>query len=344
MVRTSARASSLPADTLVDTAKTMMCSPTTCATARRMSSGQRARGTLTKRWYSSRLVSGERSITLCTPETAGWAASHRLRSYAWPTRAASSGEPVRWLTTTMTGATWLPRTPAAAAPRHGAPPPTAGARKHRPRRAGDAGRGAQEKQERRHGHEHPPWMGHDEGGEAMPESGSSIHAGGTEAGERQSIHAGTQQGQGGREKGQPIHDREDDDQGAREPQRADIPQPEHEHAEETDGHRHPREEDGPPGGGHGDGEGVGDRAAGDLFPEAAHDEERVVDGDAEADHGHDVRRVGRHRHVASEDLRSRDAPVMASSPTPRGRRAATTERKARRRKSATTGRMIISAR
>ena len=176
--------------------------------------------------------------------------------------------------------------------------------------------GAQEKQERRHGHEHPPWMGHDEGGEAMPESGSSIHAGGTEAGERQSIHAGAQQGEGGREKGQPIHDREDDDQGAREPQRADIPQPEHEHAEETDGHRHPREENGPPGGGHGHGEGIGHRAASNFLPEAAHDEERVVDGDAEADHGHDVRRVGRHRHVASEDLRSRDAPRHGEQPHP----------------------------
>ena len=69
-----------PAGTLVDTAKTMLCGPTTCATSRRMSSGHSSIGTYTKRRYASRLVSGERSIALCTPDTAGWAASQRFRS------------------------------------------------------------------------------------------------------------------------------------------------------------------------------------------------------------------------------------------------------------------------
>ena len=43
----------------------------------------------------------------------------------------------------------------------------------------------------------------------------------------------------------------------------------------------------------------------DLLAEAAHDEQRVVDGDAEADHADDVRRVDRHRHETRQQKRAR---------------------------------------
>ena len=117
----------------------------------------------------------------------------------------------------------------------------------------------------------------------------------------------TKDGEGGGQEGQPVEHGQRDHDGPRQPQRPDVAEAEHDHAEKPDGHRDPGEENGAPRRRHGVGEGLGNRPPPDLLAKAVHDEQRVVDGDTQPDHGHDVRRIGRDGHVARKQLGPRDA-------------------------------------
>ena len=90
----------------------------------------------------------------------------------------------------------------------------------------------------------------------------------------------------------------------------DEAEPDHGQAHQRDDHRDPGEQDGPAAGVHRLDDGFLDaEAEAEAFPEAGHDEQRVVDADAESDHGdHRRHEVGHRDHVAQEgDEREPDA-------------------------------------
>jgi hypothetical protein len=78
-----------------------------------------------------------------------------------------------------------------------------------------------------------------------------------------------------------------------------------EHAQQTDRHGEAGEQDGPARRGDGASQRLRGRALANFLAEAAHDEEGVVDRDAQADHADDVRRVDRNRDEAGQQERAR---------------------------------------
>src|SRR5215471_1240251 len=104
----------------------------------------------------------------------------------------------------------------------------------------------------------------------MPEASRTAPE--AESGNGQRVYVASQQGERGGQEGEPIENGQSDDERPRHAESPDIPQAEHEHAEETDGYGHAGEQDGPSRAGQRDGERSGHRPADDLLAETAHDE------------------------------------------------------------------------
>ena len=131
-----------------------------------------------------------------------------------------------------------------------------------------------------------PRMGHDHGGQTSPEVLRRPTLARPE--HRPRIYSGPQHCQQGRQECQAIDHGQGDHEGAAEPDGPEVPEAERVEAEEPHRHCEAREEGRNARRPQRPAQGVGDGALANFVPEAAHDEERVVDGDRQADHSHDV--------------------------------------------------------
>src|SRR5919107_623746 len=120
---------------------------------------------------------------------------------------------------------------------------------------------------------------------------------------RRMFKDGEQRGQ----EGQPVEHREGDDYGAGEAYGVEVGHVEEEETHKAYGHGEPREQDGAARRGHGARQGFWHGVAADLLTETAHDEERVVYGYAEPDHGDDVGRVDGDVHQPRQEEGPREA-------------------------------------
>jgi hypothetical protein len=113
--------------------------------------------------------------------------------------------------------------------------------------------------------------------------------------DRQRVHPGAEHGQQRRQQGQRGHHRDQHRGHPAEAHRAQEHLREDQQPGQRDRHREPGDRDGAPGGRHrADDRLLGVQAPGQLLPEAAHQEQAVVDGQAEAENGDHVDREDGH--------------------------------------------------
>ena len=159
---------------------------------------------------------------------------------------------------------------------------------------------ADEEQQRDDGYEHAPGMSHDRRCHAVPESAPGVGPFGMEECNAQRVHAWAQDSQERRQRREPVEHGEPHDHRPRPPHGPEVAQAQQDHAEETNGNSEPGEKNRAAGSGDRVCECFRGRALADLLAEAAHDEQRVVDGDTEADHAYDVGCVDRNRDDTRE--------------------------------------------
>jgi hypothetical protein len=152
----------------------------------------------------------------------------------------------------------------------------------------------EEQQECDHRYEDAPGVGHHRGRQPLPKAATGVALGVQER-HAQRVHAGTEHRQDRRERRQAVDDRERDHDRPRPADRPEVAEPQEQYAEQPDGDGETGEENRSARRADGAAQRLGGRLRADLLAEAAHDEERVVDGHAEADHADDVRRVDRDR-------------------------------------------------
>ena len=161
---------------------------------------------------------------------------------------------------------------------------------------------AEQEQDPDDGHEDAPGMRHHRRRQAMPEAQAGALA--VEERHAQRVHPRPQHRQERGERGEAVDDGERDHDRSRPTDGAEVPQTQEQHAEEADRHGEPGEQDRAARRGDGARQRLRRRARTNLLTEAAHDEERVVDRHAQADHADDVRRVDRHRDETGEEERA----------------------------------------
>ena len=147
-------------------------------------------------------------------------------------------------------------------------------------------------------HHDRPRARHHDVGDAVPEGGR----GAVRAHERQAegVHARTEDGEQGGQKREAVEDGRHHDDHPRQPHRADRAGAQQQEARQADGDGDAGEHDRAARRRERAGQRLGAVAATQLLAEAADDEQRVVDGDAQADHADDVVGVGRDRREPAE--------------------------------------------
>ncbi len=152
---------------------------------------------------------------------------------------------------------------------------------------------AQRDQKREQRHEHQHWPSHHAVGEPRPEAAALPGPSGRsrQRSDGDGVDPRSKDAQQGGQEGQRAHDAQRDDQRARQahrPQRGDV---EREQREQADDDRRAREQHGPARGRHGPGDGALDRfATRQLLAEPRDQEQRVVDAEAQAEHGRQIER------------------------------------------------------
>ena len=146
---------------------------------------------------------------------------------------------------------------------------------------------------------------HDRAGEARPRSvGVTVDR---HLADGSAIEVAPEQREQGRQQGQGGGDREEHDDRPGDPDRTQDHELEEDEAQEAEQDRQAAEEHGPTGGGHGQADGrpeplrVVGIAAGQLLPELAGHEQRVVDAEAEAEEGRQVEHEDAHRRQRRDD-------------------------------------------
>ena len=268
-----------------------MCRPMVWARAPWIAGGPVARMTASI-WYWPSGKDGSRSTKLSTRCTPGSVASQRLTPYSSATRGARQRR-ARTEVEDHDDARGL--LPGKLSPHELLAPARLGAgRQHLDVAGGEPdsreGR-AQQEQHGRHRDQHPPGMVHDHGGEAHPEAAPAVRARAARDRQPPGVQARAQHGQQRGQEGEPVEHGEEDDEGAAQPDRSQVAEPQRVEPEQPDGHGEAREEDRRAGRRHRPAQRLLPAPTPDLLAVTTHDEQRVVDGHREADHGDDVDRV-----------------------------------------------------
>ena len=157
--------------------------------------------------------------------------------------------------------------------------------------------------------------------------------------------------QHGGQQGQRRRDRQADDDGAGDADRAQDHELEQDEAEQPEQHGQAAEEDRPAGGRDGrcgpppaTAFRAGPVASGQLLAEAARHQQRVVDPEAEPEERREVEHEDAHRRDRGDEEDRRQGHEDAAPPTTSGTPAATTDPKTRSSASAASGREMISLR